>query len=119
MKAAKQILQKLGTSVEEMEYLEYHVIEVSEDKDLTIIKRGDARITVAHYQHPPGEKERCHPEIMFKIDDGEWVPILYTLDPGIHKHDETGLSSLKEFVELWSQQLKAQGFIEAAENTTT
>jgi hypothetical protein len=116
MDAAKDILDQLGIdTIEEMEVNENHTIEVEGFEDLTIEKIGPNRISVAHHYVQRGDL-MCDPEIVFHIDDGVWTPVRYTQHPHTHQHDSDGLD-LDGFVEQWSENLRRQGFVDAAADT--
>ena len=93
-------------------------IEVSQDgfMDLTIEKVGHDRVSVAHYYTQRGDL-MSDPEIVFQIeDDGTWLPIRYTQQPNIHDFDPDGIAHTQPFIDQWSSNLRAQGFIEAAKH---
>lgn len=114
MDAAKTILDRLGIeSIEEMTVNESHTIEVEGYEDLTIEKVGPHRLSVAHHYVQRGDL-MCDPEIVFHIDGGVWTPVRFTQHPRIHRHDEDGLPDVESFCETWSENLRRQGFVEAA-----
>jgi len=114
MDAAKRILERLGyESVEEMAVNESHTIEVDGYEDLTIEKVGPNRLSVAHHYIQRGDL-MCDPEIVFHIDNGVWTPVRFTQHPHVHQHDPNGLE-LDGFVNQWSENLRHQGFVEAAD----
>jgi len=120
MKTAKQILDlyNIQNPVQDMELGEHYEIsadQTSADMDLTIEKIRDNEISVAHYHQQRGDLMR-DPEIVYRIEDnGEWTPIEYRQDPGIYQRDETGLNDVEDFAETWSENLKNQGFLQAAQ----
>ena len=117
MEAARAILASLGIeSIDEMTVNESYTIEVAGYEDLTIEKIGSNRLSVAHYHVQRGDL-MCDPEIVFHIDDGEWRAVRYTQHPRIHQHDPDGLD-ISEFVEQWSENLRRQGFVDAAVEVT-
>jgi len=120
MKTAKQILElyNIQNPVQEMELGDTYEIpsdQTSADMGLTIEKVREDEISVAHY-HQRGDLMR-DPEIVYRIQEntGEWTPIEYRQDPGIYQRDETGLSDAEDFAETWSENLKKQGFLQAAQ----
>lgn len=121
MKTAKQILEQynIENPVEEMEIGERYEIPADEtvaDMDLTIEKVREDEISVAHYYQQRGDLMR-DPEIVYQVNEnGEWTPIEYRQDPGIYKRSQTGLPDVEDFSETWSENLRRQGFLEAAEN---
>lgn len=92
-----------------MEIGEHHEIEAPESMNLTIEKISENRVSVAHYYKQHGDI-MSDPEIVFKIQDSEWLPVRYTQHPNHHRHNENGLPSVQEFVEQWSHNLTKQGF---------
>ena len=121
MKTAKQILElyNIQNPKKEMELGEHYEIpadQTTADMDLTIEKIRDQEISVAHYHQQRGDLMR-DPEIVYRIEEnGEWTPIEYRQDPGIYQRDNSGLPDVEDFAETWSENLKQQGFLEAAEN---
>lgn len=119
VETAQQILEHNGIQnpVEEMEIGERYEIPAdytAADMDLTIEKVREQEISVAHYYKQRGDLMR-DPEIVYRVEDGDWIPVEYTQDPGIYQRDDTGLSSVEDFAETWDRNLRKQGFIEAAE----
>jgi hypothetical protein len=113
MDAAKDILSRLSIeSVEEMAVNESHTIVVEGFEELTIEKIGPNRVSVAHHYVQRGDL-MYDPEIVFHIDNGVWRPVRYTQHPHIHQHNPDGIE-LDGFVEQWSENLRLQGFVEAA-----
>jgi len=112
MKAIIEILGKLGIdSVADMDINEYHTIEVDGFNDLTVEKIGENRLSVKSHYVQRGDV-MSDPEIVYRVEDGEWTPVRYTQHPRIHQHDEGGLD-LDGFPSDWSDNLRAQGFVEA------
>lgn len=87
-------------------------IEVHGHEELIIEKVGPNRVSVAHYYVQRGDL-MSDPEIVFRIDNGIWLPIRYTQHPDVHQYVPNGLT-LTEFVNRWSRNLQRQGFVEAA-----
>ncbi|MFP4218046.1 MAG: DUF6908 domain-containing protein [Salinarchaeum sp.] len=114
METIKKILQAHGyTSVHNMDVEDHITVEHATCMDLTIEKIADNRLSVAHYYTQRGDL-MSDPEIVFRIDGDEWIPVRFTQHPHVHQHDEDGLSKVKDFVTTWDHNLKRQGFIEAA-----
>ena len=118
METVQQILeaQDVQNPIEDMEVGERYEIPsepTAADMDLTIEKVRDNEISVAHYYTQRGDLMR-DPEIVYRIEDGNWIPVEYTQDPGIYQRDETGLET--EFPQIWDRNLRRQGFLKAAED---
>ena len=113
MKAAKEILASFGVeSIDEMTVNESYTVEVHGYEELTIEKIGPDRLSVAHHYVQRGDL-MCDPEIVFHIDNGVWRPVRYTQHPGIHQHNPAGVD-VEDFVTQWSENLREQGFVDAA-----
>jgi hypothetical protein len=115
MEVAQEILDSLGIgSVEEMDVNQRHEIESPRSglMDLTIEKVGENRLSVAHYYTQRGDL-MSDPEIVFRIDGGVWIPVRFTQHLRVHKHDPEGLE-LDSFQEQWNENLRDQGFVDAA-----
>jgi len=113
MEAARAILASLGIeSIDEMNVNENYTVEVHGYEDLTIEKISPDRLSVAHHYVQRGDL-MCDPEIVFHIDNGVWTPVRFTQHPHVHRHDPTGLE-LGGFVTQWSENLREQGFLDAA-----
>jgi hypothetical protein len=113
MDAISEILGDLGVpSVTEMNVNENYTITVDGFEDLTIEKIGDGRLSVGHYYTQRGDL-MSDPEVVFLVDDGEWWPVRYTQHPMVHQHDESGID-LDGFLSTWDQNLRNQGFVDAA-----
>lgn len=120
MQTVKQILEHydIQNPVQDMELGERYEIPAdltSADMDLTIEKVRSNEISVAHYYKQRGDLMR-DPEIVYRVEDGEWIPVEYTQDPGIYQRDETGLPSVEDFAETWDENLRRQGFLQVAQN---
>ncbi len=116
MGSIKQILRIHGyQTVEEMEVGDHITVEASGFMDLVIEKIGDHRISVGHYYEQHGDL-LSDPEIVFKIQGSEWIPVRYTQHPHIHRHNEHGLPQAMEFAKSWDLNLKRQGFAESGDN---
>lgn len=113
MDTIKKILEILDyESADELELGSHISLERGGVMDLTIEKVMDDRLSVAHYYTQRGDMMR-DPEIVFDTSGDEWVPIEYRQDPMMHQHDKAGVD-LGGFDKQWSENLKNQGFIEAA-----
>lgn len=113
MQVINEILAQLGIeSVAEMDVNESYTLEVEGHNDLTIEKIGPQRLSVAHHYVQRGDL-MCDPEVVFEIEDGLWTPIEYTQHPRVYERDESGLN-LSEFLSRWEQNIRRQGFVEAA-----
>ena len=114
MNAVQEILARFGIqSIERMDINESYTVEVPGYNDLTIEKVGQHRISVAHHYVQRCDL-MCDPEIVFRVEDGDWVPVEFTQHPGVYQRDEDGLN-LDGFVERWDRNLRRQGFVEAVE----
>jgi hypothetical protein len=80
--------------------------------DLTIEKVAENRLSVVHYWKRRGDLMR-DPEVVFNTKDS-WMPVRYRQDPQFAQVDEDGLE-IQDFLTTWSQNLQAQGFVDAAE----
>ena len=121
METVQQILeaQDVQNPIEDMEVGERYEVpadNTAADMDLTIEKIGEDQISVAHYYTQRGDLMR-DPEIVYRIEDGNWVPVEYTQDPRVYQRDQTGLPDVQEFAQTWDENLRRQGFLEAAEQT--
>ena len=115
MEAAKEILNRLGIeSIEEMAVNESYTIKVEGYEDLTIEKIGSNRLSVAHHYVQRGDL-MSDPEIVFCIEEAEWIPTRYTQHPHTHQHDSEGIE-IEEFVTQWSENLRRQGFVDTTKN---
>lgn len=94
---------------------ESYAIEVEGNEDLTIEKIGSDRLSVAHHYIQRGDL-MCDPEIVFRVEEGEWIPIRYTQHPRVHQYDPEGIR-IEGFVVQWSANLREQGFVDAAKET--
>jgi len=117
MESVKQILEHLDTTVKQLNIGELHEIKNKGYMNLSIEKIGSNRVSVAHYHRQRGDL-MSDPEIVFKIQDQQWIPVRYTQHPGIHQHNENGLPQAQEFCKHWNQQLKKQGYLQAAKSKT-
>ncbi|MFB1065017.1 helix-turn-helix transcriptional regulator [Natrinema sp. H-ect4] len=114
MKLIREILKQLEVdSVDDLEVNQEITVENGDFPELNIKKVDGNHVIVGHYYRRMGEVKAC-PEIIFKVKDGEWIPIRYTQSQGIHRHDKNGLQSGQKFVKQWSRTLKSQGFVDAA-----
>lgn len=115
MNTIKQIIEIAGyESVDDMEVGDRIKVEGGSYMDLTIEKVFSDQISVAHYYTQRGDL-MSDPEIVFEIYETHWIPIRYTQHPNVHKYDEDGLPDVKKFAEMWSSNLRRQGFIKKAE----
>ncbi|RKD95654.1 DUF6908 domain-containing protein [Halopiger aswanensis] len=114
MKTVKEILEQFGiNSISELETGQTITVENNGYMDLVIEKVGEERVVVGHYYRQMGDRT-ADPEIVFKVRNGDWIPVRYTQNPGVHQHDEDGLEPVQEFVKEWSRNLRIQGFVDAA-----
>lgn len=114
MDTVTEIVQAHGyDSVHDMAVGDHIKVEHNHQMPLTIEKIGDNRLSVAHYYTQRGDL-MSDPEVVFRLDGDTWVPVRYTQHPRIHHHDESGLKTLKSFVNTWDRNLRKQGFLEAA-----
>jgi len=117
MEVVEEILASVGVEdVEEMAVNENYTIEVDGYEDLTIEKIAENQVSVAHHYVQRGDL-MCDPEIVFRVEDGDWTPVEYTQHPHTHQHDSTGLD-ITDFVDRWSKNLRMQGFVAAAGDST-
>ena len=113
MDVIKDILVQLGIeSVNQMELNESYSVEVPGYNDLTIEKVGQQQLSVAHHYVQRCDL-MCDPEVVFRIENNNWIPIEYTQHPRIYQRDESGLE-LEGFLKRWDQNLRQQGFVESA-----
>lgn len=114
MQAVKEILAAHGFDNADAMTVEDH-IEVAVDgfMPLVIEKLAEDRVSVAHYYTQMGDL-MSDPEIVFRVEGSEWVPVEYTQHPHIYQHNESGLPGAADFANAWSRKLKRQGFVEAA-----
>jgi phosphoribosylformylglycinamidine (FGAM) synthase PurS component len=115
METVKKVLRNLGfESVEDVPMHDYWEVEVPGYMDLTIERVADNHISVSHNYLQNGDVMR-DPEIVFEIENTHWKPIEYVQDPMIAQYDPDGLDQVESFASQWGDNLKQQGFIEAAE----
>lgn len=111
MDLVREILQHRGfQDLEEMEVGQSFKFEVEGYMDLSIERIGVDRISVAHYHVQRGDL-MSDPEVVFRVDGSEWVPVRFTQHPNIHLHDENGLSGIEGFLRTWEKNLIQQGFM--------
>ncbi|NUC74732.1 hypothetical protein HTZ84_20945 [Haloterrigena sp. SYSU A558-1] len=118
MQSIKEILEIHGfDSVEDMP-ISYEIkLEVDGFMPLIIKKINEHRLSVAHYYEQNGDLMR-DPEIIF--DSQVWVAVEYHQDPFIRLRDENGLVDATAFaLNTWDDNLKQQGFVEAAEQAAS
>lgn len=114
METVKQILAKRGyNSIDEMELGESVTVECDGFMDLIISRLSQLEVSVEHTYKQNGDP-MSDPEIIFDVSDGEWTAIGYTSDPAIHRRDEGGLPDTQRFSKIWDENLKRQGFLDAA-----
>ena len=114
MKTVQEILAQFGIqSIEEMDINESYTVEVPGYDDLTIEKIGQRQLSVAHHYVQRCDL-MCDPEIVFRVEHGDWVPIEYTQHPQVYQRDENGLQ-LNGFIERWNRNLRQQGFLKTAQ----
>lgn len=114
MEIIKQILEITGHgTVEDMELNDSVTLSAPGVMDLTIEKVGEGQLSVAHYWKQRGDMMR-DPEIVFRTG-GEWVPVQFRQDPTFLQTDEDGLE-IQDFIETWEQNLRSQGFVDAAKD---
>jgi hypothetical protein len=121
MDTIKEIIHIYGfESVDEMTYDDHIKLELDCFDPLVIEKVGPRRVSVAHYYEQNGDLMRS-PEIVFKVtDDGNWVAIEYQDDSDGYRRDENGLEDVTAFaLSTWDDNLREQGFIEAAEQAAS
>ena len=114
METVQEILAQLDVqSVAKMDVNESYTIEVPQYNDLTIEKVDKRQLSIAHHYVQRCDL-MCDPEVVFRIENGNWIPIEYTQHPRIYQRDEAGLE-LDGFLEHWNQNLRQQGFVDAVE----
>ena len=114
MNTITDIVQAHGyQSVHDMDIGDHIKVEQDHQMPLTIEKIGDNRLSVAHYYTQRGDL-MSDPEIVFRLDGDEWIPVRYTQHPHIHQHDEDGLTSISTFITTWDRNLRQQGYLNAA-----
>ena len=116
MDAIKTILKEAGyKTVEDVPIDEYAEISLKHYDDLIIEKIAPNRLSVSHTYTQRGDIMR-DPEIVFKIDNGDWIAVMYQQDStGTYQEDESGIESATTFAHnLWNDNIKNQGYIKAA-----
>lgn len=117
METIRRILVALGVeSFKEMRVSQSYTVEVNGFEDLSIERIGEKRLCVGQYYTQRGDL-MGDPEVIFIIEDKEWRAVRYTQYPMFHQHDEDGLD-IEEFLQRWGQDLRDQGFIDAAEDVS-
>jgi hypothetical protein len=120
MDVIQEILSQYGVeSVEEWEINAPHEVEVEACDPLTIEKIASDRVSVGHYFTQNGDL-MSDPEVVFKIDDGEWSPVSFTSHPHPprHEHDESGLG-MSSFLETWEKNIRNMGYLREAGHSET
>ncbi|MDZ7849430.1 MAG: hypothetical protein U5K70_00970 [Halodesulfurarchaeum sp.] len=89
-------------------------VELSKEEMLPLhIEMIDVnRLSVGHYFRQRGDL-LSDPEVVFEINDREWIPIRYRRDPTVDRHDPNGLA-IGGFLETWDQNLQKQGYVTAS-----
>jgi hypothetical protein len=114
METVQKILAQYGIqSIDQMDINESYTVEVSGYDDLTIEKVGEKKISVAHHYVQRCDL-MCDPEVVFRVENGDWIPIEYTQHPRVYQRDENGLQ-LNEFLKRWNRNLRQQGFLKAVQ----
>ncbi len=114
METVQEILTRFGIqSIEQMDINQSYTVEVPGYNDLAIEKVGQQQISVAHHYVLRCDL-MCDPEIVFRVENGDWIPIEFTQHPRVYQRDEDGLQ-LNGFIKRWDRNLRQQGFVEAAE----
>lgn len=119
MDVIREILDAIGfDSVDEMDVNESYTIEVEAFQDLVVEKIAEDYLSVMQYYTQRGDMMR-DPEAVFDVSGEEWTVVEFRQDPTVHRRDEDGLPEAQSFVEgLWSDNLRKQGFVDAAEDVT-
>lgn len=115
METIREILSVVG--VEEMGQMDvgdHYTIERDVYEDLTIEMVGEDRLSVSQHYTQQGDLMR-DPEIVFETSGDEWTAVMFQQDPTVFKRDEDGLPTVEHFAESWSENLRKQGFVEAAQ----
>lgn len=116
MQTVQEILTQVGyQSVEEMDINDGITLESAGFDDLSIEKVGENLLSVSQYYVQRGDV-MCDPEIVFRIEDGRWMPIEYIQHPRVHEFDDNGLE-MDGFLDRWDANLREQGFIDEAART--
>lgn len=114
MDTVQEILAQFGIqSIDQMDINESYTVEVSGYDDLTIEKVGEKEVSVAHHYVQRCDL-MCDPEVVFRVENGDWIPIEYTEHPRIYQRDENGLQ-LNGFLKRWDRNLRQQGFLKAVQ----
>lgn len=114
MEIVEKILGRLGyQSVETMEINDGVTLQSDGFDDLSIEKVGSNLISVSQHYVQRGDV-MCDPEVVFRIEDGEWIPVEYIQHPRVHEYDDNGLY-LDGLIDTWNMNLKEQGFLKEAE----
>lgn len=113
MDAVREIIHQIGyASAHELPLGEPITRSVPGFMDLCIEKILRDRVCVGHYHWQRGDR-LSDPEIEFKIDGDEWIPVRFTQHPSVHQYEEDGLASLNAFITQWNKNLISQGFTNA------
>lgn len=115
MDVIQEILSQFGVvSVEEWEINAPHEVEVEGCDPLTIEKIAPRRVAAGHYFTQNGDL-MSDPELVFKIEDGEWTAIEFTSHPSPdgYVYNEDGVD-LEGFLEFWEKNIRKMGYVDAA-----
>jgi len=77
--------------------------------DLSIERHGDELI-VCQYYHQRGDLMR-DPEVRFRVEADEWVPVSYRQDPSVRQCSADGIE-IAEYLQTWARNLQSQGFLD-------
>ena len=77
--------------------------------DLNIERHGNELI-VCQYYYQRGDLMR-DPEVRFRVEADEWVPISYRQDPSVRQYSADG-TEIAEYLQTWARNLQSQGFLD-------
>lgn len=112
MKSVRTILAAKGRNAESMEVGD--TVSVNPDSNAlmpVVIEKTDKRkLCVGHYYRQTGD-QMSDPEVLFKVENQNWLPIRFIQDPNVERIDPTGLD-LGGFLEIWDRNLRLQGYVD-------
>lgn len=115
MDTVKAIVAHHGyDNIDDMDVGDYIKVNREHMMPLSIEKISDDRLSVAHHYTQRGDL-MCDPEIVFRLDNEQWVPVRFRQDPRVYQHDEDGLTDVRVFAKQWDTRLETQGYLDAAQ----
>jgi|APHM01.1.fsa_nt_gi hypothetical protein len=111
MEYAKELIEKEGFSVEQLERQTILKYSSSIYYDLSVTKCGKNQVRVMQSYVQNGDLMSA-PEVEFGVSGSEWTPIRYVnheVRPQVYEYNKEGLGdSVEEFVEMWESNLRGQ-----------